>query len=324
MIAAAATTSLRRVLAFLATLAVLATPLATPAHADNGWSDRDTGWSKCSWNYKDAGVVARKDVTVGTRGFPNAEFRDRVRDATVQWDSVSTKWGMSHRNHSNVDILFDYVLPTDVRIEAAELLLGGQFNAYTFTTLHPNAATGALGTAPSYSLCIAHGGFAGNFLAAHIESALILVTIRDDWFTRPNADRTYWEQLNCVQDANSPTGWRATNGTRGASQDNYLCQKVGDMGGLAVHELGHAVGLAHPRDVDALTTWRIQCSAPIFGNANRCAASRAHCREPNVASDRKRTASMCAGQDGRQSTARRTLAHYDIESLRYHDRMNPS
>ena len=61
----------------------------------------------------------------------------------------------------------------------------------------------------------------------------IQIAVRSDWFTQADDRRALWE--SCPNSSYSPV---------------YTCSKVFDFGSVIMHELGHAVGLAHPRQTD--------------------------------------------------------------------------
>lgn len=93
-----------------------------------------------------------------------------------------------------------------------------------------------------------------------------------------------------TQDDSRRAGWE------GCSLDSYSCSKHMDFGSLITHELGHAIGSAHSQDADG-------------HNRNGSSSAEAQC------SDSRLYATMCSGLVAHTS-AKRTLHHYDIETLR--------
>lgn len=62
---------------------------------------------------------------------------------------------------------------------------------------------------------------------------VVHLATRNDWFTQDNSRRSLWE--GCPGSGYSPT---------------YTCSKTQDVGSTITHELGHVLGLAHPRQTD--------------------------------------------------------------------------
>lgn len=112
------------------------------------------------------------------------------------------------------------------------------------------------------------------------------LAIRSDWFTQDNSRRALWE--GCPSRGYTPT---------------YTCSKVQDAGSVMLHEFGHAIGLAHPRQTDI----------HIYGVAPNQVMSIAKC---GVVLDQ---ATMCQASDapggGQYRTHRRTLDTWDTSSI---------
>jgi hypothetical protein len=105
------------------------------------------------------------------------------------------------------------------------------------------------------------------------------IDVRSNWFTQDDSRRALWEA--CPSDGYSPT---------------YTCSKKWDAGGVMLHELGHAVGLAHPQTTDAHT-------------GNSLATQDADC---SVWNDQ---ATMCSSLWGMHRSHWRTLHQGDTDSL---------
>ena len=111
------------------------------------------------------------------------------------------------------------------------------------------------------------------------------LNVRTDWFTQGDNRRAWWE--GCPS--------RATDAS-------YTCTKRLDAGSVMTHEVGHAIGLAHPRQVDA-----------HIGSGNNT-LTLADCSDPFD------QATMCQAGDASPSfyrTHRRTLHIWDVTSIAF-------
>lgn len=117
-------------------------------------------------------------------------------------------------------------------------------------------------------------------------SVYIDIAVRSDWFTQDDSRRAYWEL--CPDRDYAPA---------------YTCSKTIDAGSVMLHELGHAIGLAHPSQTDA----------HLGGGTT--AFTIAKC---GVVNDQ---ATMCQAADSgapQYRTHRRTLEFWDTTSLAFH------
>lgn len=105
---------------------------------------------------------------------------------------------------------------------------------------------------------------------------------RLDYFTQNNDRISYWEGCTSRGDTTS-----------------YTCSKIFDGGGTIIHELGHALSIPHPEDVDA-----------HIGGGSTAARSAALCSN---AFDKH---TMCANPTQRRANFR-TLESWDLTSLGY-------
>lgn len=141
-----------------------------------------------------------------------------------------------------------------------------------------NLAGGTLGVTSRTALgggnlnCPVHGA-----ADTDIYQSIIDTDIRDTWFTQDNSRRATWE--GCP------------------NADDYTCSKTQDFGGMLTHELGHALGIAHPNEADTHN-----------GGGTR-AMDAARCG--NAATYN----TMCPTQF-QYRTAWRTLDDWDVETLR--------
>jgi hypothetical protein len=74
--------------------------------------------------------------------------------------------------------------------------------------------------------------------------AEVLLQRRGDWFTAPDDQRPEWER-RCPGQYNGPT------------TPEYLCTKTLDFHTIFMHEVGHAIGIAHPHDADGTTSYSV-------------------------------------------------------------------
>ena len=113
----------------------------------------------------------------------------------------------------------------------------------------------------------------------------LATAVRSDWFTQDDTRRAYWE------------------GCPGSSYaGSYTCSKTMDFGSTALHEIGHAVGIPHPRSVSEHTaTWGAGSAWDLGACTN--------------ALDQ---ATLCQSGDagaGTHRTHRRTLHSWDVQSI---------
>jgi hypothetical protein len=115
------------------------------------------------------------------------------------------------------------------------------------------------------------------------------VDVRSTWFTQDDSRRALWE--SCPANGYSPA---------------YTCSKEYDVGGVMLHELGHALGLGHPEhtDIHQFPGGNIPIGSTIAGQIAKC----------SVANDQ---ATMCAFLSGRYRSHWRTLDSWDTTSLSY-------
>jgi hypothetical protein len=105
----------------------------------------------------------------------------------------------------------------------------------------------------------------------------IFVDPLPSWFTQDNSRRPIWEK--CKLETSS-----------------YTCGKTQDAGGTILHELGHAMGLAHPESVD------------VHAGSGTSVNTLAKCQTTDAAT-------MCPAMKWRSN--RRTLEVWDVISLQY-------
>lgn len=114
----------------------------------------------------------------------------------------------------------------------------------------------------------------------------IAIDIRSDWFSQDDTRRAYWE------------------GCPGSSYSGgYTCSKTMDVGSTMVHELGHAIRLAHPSQV---ANDGHGSSAMAAGDCHSTLDQATMCQAGNL------------GTGGVYRTHRRTLHSYDFTSISYH------
>lgn len=138
--------------------------------------------------------------------------------------------------------------------------------------------TGVLGRVNMSSTCLT---MHGTPTVAFPGSVYIDIDIRSDWFTQEDSRRALWE--GCT------------------STSTYTCSKMWDAGGVMLHELGHAVGIAHPQHTDQ---HRDSYATPKAVDLATCAN----------ALDQ---ATMCAFVSGDHRSHWRTLHSWDNSSLSY-------
>jgi hypothetical protein len=286
------------------------------AHADapkDEWQVRETGWSRCDWSYKSTVSVKVFSNDLNNEGFPNTEFNDRVKEAVSRWDVESwTSYRFSYGGVGSGNVTIRYIPSGDWRLVGAELgyawiNTGGGLQEYI------SCAPGFFSLAglelnPEFLVLppvLANLFDVPPFKPVRIVSSTVYVARRPDWFTRNDTDALYWERLNCVSDPSAPWGYRATNGTRGATEDGYLCSKDPSFSGLALHELGHSQGLHHPQTMDSV--YFLGIVTPI--------AEKALCSEPGVSRWLRRPATMC-NRHAFKVHAYATLDGFDKASLR--------
>lgn len=145
--------------------------------------------------------------------------------------------------------------------------------------------TGVLGRAGVDGVCRNVHGTSVMQLSG---SVYISIAIRSDWFTQDDTRRAYWE------------------GCPGSSYSSgYTCSKTYDFGSVALHEMGHAIGIPHPREVSDHTgsfgsgsAWALATCTSVLDQATMCQSGDA------------------AG-GGAYRTHRRTLHSWDIASIGY-------
>jgi hypothetical protein len=114
----------------------------------------------------------------------------------------------------------------------------------------------------------------------------IAIGVRSDWFTQDDTRRAYWE------------------GCPGSTYaGSYTCLKKTDVGSTMLHELGHTIGLSHPRQV---TNDGHGADAMAAGECYLTLDQATMCQASDV------------GSGGIYRTHRRTLHSYDFTSISYH------
>jgi hypothetical protein len=261
----------RRIAAALSALAVwagFAVAVAPGAAAHNDLY----GYFNCT----QAGKLVSADVRVGFTNLPTNgtgdgvvnSLRDRLADATAALDLK-----LSANNPFGRGLTFvgqaSASNPANISIRIASLdtgLLG-------IARLAESGCAVAVHATPKY------------YLASNV---YVDMATRGDWFTQDNSRRAYWE--GCPG-----RGFVTT----------YTCSKTIDFGSVVLHELGHAIGLAHPADVDThlgggSQSFSLAKCSNVLDQATMCQAG-------NV-----------GGTQYQYRTHRRTLDPWDVTSIAQH------
>ena len=139
-------------------------------------------------------------------------FTARLADATSRLNSAIKNSGGQPHGASYVGLATNSsALAIRVRVEAL-----------------PSGALGQAAVSPA-SCTVVHGS------KVNLASLTVIsLATRSDWFTQDDSRRALWE--SCPSNGYLPT---------------YTCSKVYDVGSVITHELGHAIGLAHPSQTQA-------------------------------------------------------------------------
>jgi hypothetical protein len=249
----------------LAAVTLMMFPPGADAH------DVKYGYWACTQQSK----LASGALTVGWDNLPGDgsgdgvvnSFRDRLADAT---SALST--ALKSRNPWGSGLTYVGQVSSNPRYWPNIV--------FRYTSLEPGAL-GRTNVSPSGCDNSVHGSIVN--LA---ESISVDLAVRSDWFTQDNSRRALWEA--CPSNGYVPA---------------YTCSKEHDAGSVILHELGHGIGLAHPRQTDQ----------HIYGYAPNQVMALAKC---GVVLDQ---ATMCQAGDaaggGRYRTHRRTLHSWDTSSI---------
>lgn len=260
----------RRLLVVLAAVGVLLGSLLAPTNEPPAAAHNSPwGWWACTQRAK----LANGPLKIGHANLPvdgsgdgvSNSFRNRLADATSRLNSALL---------ANTPYSYGAVYV-------------GQVPYYPGTAAHvvvryESLEEGVLGRANvSPSCATVHGTRVDLANAISVQ-----IAIRSDWFTQADSRRALWE--SCPASGYSPA---------------YTCSKVFDFGSVMLHELGHAVGLAHPRQTDQ----------HVNGTAPSTVMALADCA---VVLDQ---ATMCQAQDSAGSNQyrshRRTFHSWDLQSI---------
>ncbi|GAB3129195.1 hypothetical protein GCM10027056_30710 [Glaciibacter psychrotolerans] len=218
--------------------------------------------------------TAKSSITVGFNtgdlpangagdGVTNS-FKNRLSDAVLAWNGPILSSG--GQPHGMTYVGETYPGNTAQVLVMVRSLDAGQLG---LTIISPSSCEAVHGTKVNMGIPV-----------------VVHLATRNDWFTQDNSRRSLWE--GCPGSGYSPT---------------YTCSKTQDVGSTITHELGHVLGLAHPRQTDQ----------HVNGTAPSTVMSLAKCA---VANDQ---ATMCQAGDAAGSgiyrTHRRTLDNWDLNSL---------
>lgn len=226
------------------------------------------GWSSCNW--EDSNYNPDGDVRVRASGYPGDgwgdgvknSFSDRITSAVNDWNSALDRAG--YVVPSTLFRIADGGSGEDIYVEQYNLLPAYWGTALTYSTLGSDS-------------CTMHSLSNEPILWVRVRTAFY-----NDWFTQDDTRRSLWEA--CPANSYQPA---------------YTCSKKQDFESILMHELGHALGLPHPQDVDTH-------QSSLSPNA----ADLASCGTPN---DR---ATLCSNVGQQYMTSARTLHAWDRESLR--------
>lgn len=272
--------------AFVAAAAALGLLISTASPAA-AWTDAQLSWSACGWF--DLQGPIRVQVDPGFK-YPDpsqspeghySSYPDRIQGAVNTWSGVfnnAPKW--KHTLQVTTGVSEPEIV---LRNHTPDIGDGKTYLGYTFVQRRVDGFSGSDFT----NRCPYKSTTIQPLKYARIETA-----IRGDFFTQGNEWRAYWENKN----GDCPSGSRTDPRTAPYS----TCSKKYDFEAVMAHELGHAMGQAHPSE-----------ESSSGGETRPTENGAAQCPDPTI------NATMCRNQNQYRSSGR-TLEDWDIQSFYRH------